>query len=120
MNARRNFVIAASAGLCALATPLASYAQRQPAKLARVGFLSPRSLPPSLEADVYYGAFLRGMRELGYVEGRNLVVEWRFAEGKYERLPALAAELVNLRVDVIVAATSPAIQAARQATTTIP
>ena len=60
------------------------------------------------------------MRELGYVEGKNLVVEWRFADGKFERLPGLAAELVQLKVDVIVAVASPAIGAAQKATTTIP
>ena len=60
------------------------------------------------------------MRELGYVEGKNLVIEWRFADGKLERLPGLAAELVQLKVDVIVTAGSPAISAAQKATTTIP
>ena len=65
-------------------------------------------------------AFLKGMNALGYVEGKNLVVEWRFADGKFERLPALAAELVQLKVDVIVAVASAAIGAAQKATTTIP
>ena len=60
------------------------------------------------------------MRELGYVEGKNLVIEWRFADGQYERLPGLAAELVQLKVDVIVAGGPPAIIAAQKATTTIP
>jgi putative ABC transport system substrate-binding protein len=60
------------------------------------------------------------MGERGYVEGKNLIIEWRFADGEYERLPALAAELVRLKVDVIVASTSPAIRAAQKATTTIP
>ena len=60
------------------------------------------------------------MNALGYVEGKNLVVEWRFADGKFERLPALAAELVQLKVDVIVAVASAAIGAAQKATTTIP
>ncbi len=60
------------------------------------------------------------MRELGYVEGKNLVIEWRFAEGKYERLPALAAELVQLKVDVIVSHTTPGTQALQRATRTIP
>ena len=60
------------------------------------------------------------MRELGYIEGKNLVIEWRFADGMYERLPDLAAELVELNVDLIVADASPAIRAAQKATTTIP
>jgi putative ABC transport system substrate-binding protein len=60
------------------------------------------------------------MRDLGYVEVKNLVVEWRFADGKSERLPSMAAELVQLKVDVIVAVASPAIGAAQKATTTIP
>jgi len=60
------------------------------------------------------------MRELGYVEGKNLVIDWRFADGMLERLPGLAAELVQLKVDVIVAGGSPAISAAQKATTTIP
>ncbi len=65
-------------------------------------------------------AFRQGLRDLGYVEGRNLVIEYRFAEGKSERLPALAAELVALKVDVIVAVTTPEALAAKKATRTLP
>jgi putative ABC transport system substrate-binding protein len=65
-------------------------------------------------------AFKRGLRELGYVEGRNIVIESRWGEGKYESLPGLAAELVRLKMDVILTAAVPAIRAAREATTTIP
>ena len=72
-----------------------------------------------LDSDYNYGPFRQGMRELGYVEGKNLVIEWRSAEGKYERLPGLATELVNLKVDVIVTAGTPATSAAQKATTTI-
>jgi len=86
-------------------------------KVWRVGILSPTSASLSSPNT---GAFLKGMRDLGYVEGRNLVVERRFADGKLERLPGLAAELVQLKVDVIVTAGSPAISAAQKATTTIP
>jgi putative ABC transport system substrate-binding protein len=113
MNNRRAFLVALGAG--ALAAPLDSFAQQQ-LKVWRIGYLSPQSRldPP------YDRAFLQGMSERGYVEGKNLVVEWRFADGEYERLPALAAELVRLKVDVIVASTSPAIRAAQKATTTIP
>jgi len=112
---RRQFLLATSA---LLAAPLASLAQQQ-GRIWRVGFLSPRRRPDSMESD-YIGAFPRGMRELGYIEGKNLVIEWRFADGKYERLPELAAELVRLKVDVIVSAASQSINALHKATTTIP
>jgi putative ABC transport system substrate-binding protein len=110
---RRELLTAFGAG--ALAAPLLSFAQQQP-KVWRIGYLSPQSRldPP------YDRAFLQGMGERGYAEGKNLIIEWRFADGEYERLPALAAELVRLKVDVIVASTSPAIRAAQKVTTTIP
>ena len=116
MTTRRQLLLALGAG--ALAVPLASFAQQQ-AKAWRVGFLSARRRPASLDTD-YYGAFPRGMRDLGYVEGKNLAIEWRFAEGEYERLPGMAAELVQLKVNVIMALGPPAIVAAQKATTTIP
>ena len=117
MAIRRRFVIAL--GLGALApfaslAPLAGFAQ-QPAKIPRVGFIEPLSKDSPL-----YRAFLQGMRDLGYVEGRNLTMEARFADSKPERLPALADELGKLKVDIIVAMSTPAVQAAKQATTTIP
>jgi putative ABC transport system substrate-binding protein len=102
--------------LAILAAPLAAEAQ-QAAKIARIGYLTGNlaSAPHLPEA------FRQGLRDLGYVEGRNVVIEYRDAEGKPERLPALAAELVALKVDVIVAAegTPPAL-AATQATRTLP
>ena len=116
MNNRRKLVIALGAG--ALVTPFGSFAQPQP-KVWRVGFLMARSRPVSLESD-FLGAFSMGMRDLGYVEGKNLVIEWRFAAGHYERLPDLAAELVRLKVDVIVALGPPSIIAVQKATSTIP
>src|ERR1019366_498114 len=70
--------------------------------------------------DSYYGPFRQGMRELGYVEGKDLVIEWRSAEGNNARLPGLAAELVKLKVDAIVTPATPASLAAQQATSTIP
>ena len=91
---RRQFLIAAGS---LLAAPLAAEAQ-QTAKAARIGYLSPNlAASPHLRV-----AFRQGMRDLGYVEGRNVVIEFRDAERKTERLPALAAELVALKVDVIV------------------
>jgi ABC-type uncharacterized transport system substrate-binding protein len=97
-----------------LAAPLGAEAQ-QAAKIARIGYLAPNLTDPHLPE-----AFRQGLRDLGYVEGRNVVIEYRDAEGKYERLPALAAELVALKVDVIVAPNTVAALAAKQATKTIP
>jgi len=105
-------------GLGAFAVPLASFAQQQ-GKIWRVGFLALRHVD-FVDADYYYGPFRQGMRELGYVEGRNLVIEWRSAEGKAERLPDLAAQLVQGKVDVIVTAGSAATSAAQKATSTLP
>ena len=118
MNRRREFLIASGAGLCTLAAPLASFAQQQ-GKVWRIGILSVRSRPVSFEGDSY-GVFLKGLRELGYFEGKNIVIEWRFAEGKYEGLPGLAAELVGLKVDVLAVVNTSVIRAARKATSTIP
>ena len=99
----------------ALAAPLASFAQ-SPAKIARIGFLG---LPTAANWTSKIEALRAGLRDLGYVEGRNLVIEFRWAEGKYEGLPGLAAELVRLNVDVIVTHAR-GTYFARQATTTIP
>ena len=115
MNSRRKIVLALGAG--ALAAPLASFAQQKSAKVARIGFLSAASASGSVSLAE---ELRQGLRDLGYVEGKSIIIESRWAEGKYERLPGLAAELVGLKVDVIVASTTPAVQAARQATTTIP
>src|SRR5438045_2836867 len=108
MNNRRRLLVALGAG--ALAVPLASFAQQQK-KIWRIGFLAGRHVD-FLDSDYNYGPFRQGMRELGYVEGKNLVIEWRSAEGNNERLPGLATELVNLKVDVIVTAGTPATSAA--------
>jgi putative ABC transport system substrate-binding protein len=108
---RRDTVLA----LLALgAAPLAAEAQ-QAAKVARIGYLAAdRAANPQL-----HEAFRQGLRDLGHVDGRNVVIEYRDAEGKLERLPALAAELVALKVDVIVASGTLAALAAKQATKTI-
>ena len=90
---------------------------QQPTKIPRIGFLTRRSLS-AISARIE--AFRQGLRELGYVEGKNIVIEWRYAEGKLDRLPALAAELVRLKVDVIVTSGPTATRAAKEATSTIP
>jgi putative tryptophan/tyrosine transport system substrate-binding protein len=118
---RRTFL--AGTGAVLLAAPVA--AEAQPAgKVPRIGFLSPASPSdagrnPSALA-VLFAAFQEGLRELGYVEGQNIAIESRWAEGNYDRLPSLAAELVRLKVDVIVTYGTPASQAAKRATGTIP
>ena len=104
--------------LCAMLFALYFPAQaQQPIKVPRVGFLFV-NFPSSTPAR--YEGFRQGLRELGYVEGKNIIHEWRYAEGKLDRLPALAAELVHLKVDVIVASAPPPTRSAKQATTTIP
>jgi len=114
MNNRRKLIIAFGAG--ALVAPLASFAQQQ-GKVWRIGYLqgSTREAQPYL-----IQAFEGGLREKGYTLGRNLVIEYRFADGRLERLPELAADLVRLRVDVIFTGANPGTMAARKATTTIP
>ena len=102
--------------LSILAAPLSADAQ-QPAKVVRIGFLNPAT--PAATAH-FLEAFRQALRELGYVEGKNIILERRYAEGRVERLPDLAAELVRLKVDVILAVLNPTVQAVKQATTTIP
>jgi putative ABC transport system substrate-binding protein len=113
---RRRFAIAlaqlAAAPLVALSQPAA--------RLRRVGILASRPKPASVENDPTFGAFVRRMRELGYVDGRTITLDWRFADGKYDRLPGLAREFAAAKVDVIVAATPPSVEAARAATSAIP
>ena len=99
-----------------LAAPTLADAQ-QPPKVSRIGWLSPGS--PTSHAD-RLNAFRQGLRELGYVEGQNIAIEYRWAEGEFDRLPDLAADLVRLQVDVIVTAATPPTSAAKQATRTIP
>jgi putative ABC transport system substrate-binding protein len=99
-----------------LAAPLPPAAQ-QPPKIPRIGYLgayTPSAGAPLLEA------FRQGLRELGYVEGQNIFIDYRWAEGRPDRLPALAGELVNLRVDVIATSSNAAVAALQQATRTIP
>jgi putative ABC transport system substrate-binding protein len=104
--------------LCAMLFALCVPAQaQQPKKNVRIGFLGATS--PTVEA-ARIEAFRKGLRELGYVEGNNIAIEWRWAEGKAARLPGLAAELVRLNMDVIVTGGSTSTGAAKEVTTTIP
>jgi putative ABC transport system substrate-binding protein len=104
----------------AMGAPIAATAQ-QPVKTAQIGVLSshyPPSSPHYLRAR--FDAFLQGLRELGYVEGQSVMIHWRFSSERDDQLPALAAELVRRKVDVIVTTTTPATVAAQRATATIP
>jgi ABC-type uncharacterized transport system substrate-binding protein len=114
---RRTFIVT-TAGF--LAAPLAANAQ-QTGKVYKIGLLIPAPAPvPGVMPPVILPGFLAGMRERGWLENQGFVLEPRYAEGRVERLPELAAELVRLQVDVIVAMGTPAAMAAKQATTTIP
>jgi len=88
---------------------------QQPTKIPRIGCLWATPL-----SSARIEAFRQGLRELGYVEGKNIIIEWRSSEGKLDRLPALAAELVRLKVDIIITGGAPAARAAKEATSTIP
>ena len=96
--------------------PLAARAQ-QAGKVWRIGFISGASRATVSEI---LDGFPQGMRELGYAEGKDFTIEWRFADGIYERFPGIAAELVRLKVDVIVLGTPAAVRPVQQATATIP
>ncbi|HEX9278430.1 MAG TPA: ABC transporter substrate-binding protein [Casimicrobiaceae bacterium] len=110
---RRRTLLRAVLGAVALA-PLVSWAQEQ-SKVWRIGFLA-----ADASSTRVYDGFQQGMRELGYVQGKNCSIAWRFADGRYERLPSLATELVRSKLDVIVAGTTLSVQAAHQATATTP
>jgi putative ABC transport system substrate-binding protein len=103
------FVLLCLTSLCASAQPLG--------KVHRIGFLGNSN--PTLEANLV-GPFRQGLRDLGYVEGQNIIIEYRWAEGKYERLGALVAELLSRNVEVLVTAGTPASHAVKKATTSVP
>ena len=107
--------------LCAMLFALSFSAEaQQPGKVPQVGFLQRRGAPTPANPDPLWDAFLKGLRELGYIDGKNIKIEHRYADGRSDRLDALIAEFLQLRVDVIVVPGGPAIRAAKQATTTTP
>ena len=110
---RREFIVLFGS---AAAWPLAARAQ-QPAKITRIGLLSPFS---PADTTLWHQAFLRGLRDLGWVDGKNIAIEYRYAEGKNERLPALVADLVRLKVGIIVTAVTNDTLVAKNATRDIP
>src|SRR5438093_1518986 len=110
-------VVALAVALVLILTLVTRNEAQQAKKVWRIGFLAATS--PSVEA-VRIEAFRQGLHELGYVEGENIVIEWRWAEGKFDRLPELAAELVRLNVEVIVTGGSTSSGAAKKVTTTVP
>jgi ABC-type uncharacterized transport system substrate-binding protein len=112
---RRELLIASAAG--AFAAPLACFAQQQRSKVARIGFLGSASAEGSARS---VGELRAGLRDLGYVEGKNIFIEFRWAEGNYERFPEMLKDLIGLNVDVIVTHGTPGTRAAKRATTTIP
>ena len=115
MITRRAFLGGLALGIAT--APLASFAQQQPGKVYRIGFLGVGSAAGYVNE---VQAVRSGLRDLGYVEGKNIVIEYRWAEGKPDQLNDVAAELVGLKVDVIVTHALPGALAAKQATTTIP
>src|SRR6476620_2595058 len=106
MNNRRKLIIALGAGGLAWAGAVRAQA---PSTVRRIGLFSQTS--PSVNAPSYQ-AFRLGLRDLGWIEGKNISIEYRYAEGRHDRLPDLAAELVRLQVDLIVAVSTPAVRAA--------
>src|SRR5262245_509614 len=111
---RRTFIVGAATGL--LVAPLAARAQ-QPPKVYRIGILE---TVPATQSAANLDALRKGLQALGYVEGRNLIIEYRSSDGHPERFQQLASELVRLQVDVIVARGTPATRAAKSATSVIP
>jgi putative ABC transport system substrate-binding protein len=119
MNRRDTLLALLVLGAGAAASPLAAFAQAQ-TKVRHIGFLTPRSRPSPPDRDAFSAAFVQGMRDLGYVEGKNLVIEWRYADGNYKSLPGLAAELSRMDPDVIVTYGTAGAQALKKATSSIP
>ena len=105
--------------LCSLLlAPSSAVEAEQPTKIPRIGILAPDS--SAFPASARYDSFRQGLRELGYIEGKNIFIEIRYAEGKQDQLSDIATELVKLKVDVIVTATRPGVLAAKNATRRFP
>jgi putative ABC transport system substrate-binding protein len=117
---RREFItiVGGAATAASVFGTTTAHAQRA-GKVWRIGFLASAQRPVSIEASPY-GGFLQGMRELGHVEGRDFIMEWRFVEGRPELYPVLAAELVRSQVDIVVAGNSAAVRPMQQASSSIP
>jgi len=114
----RNFFVAL---LATLLLPNASIgATQQPGKIPRIGFLTNQTIASSTSSGGNMDAFRQGLRDLGYTEGKNIIIEYRGAAGKHERMPELIAELIGLGVNVIVTSGMPGVIAAKKATSTIP
>src|SRR4029450_1533417 len=109
-------IIGLALGNILLALGLPAEAQ-QPTKIARIGYLS---VGDSVSRGYRIEAFRQGLKELGYIEGKNIIIEYRFAEARSDRLPELARDLVRLKVDIIFAGGTPATEAAKNATLTLP
>jgi putative ABC transport system substrate-binding protein len=107
-------VLTLSAMLFTLCSSAEAQQQNKAPRIGYLGGISPSSNPARI------AAFRQGLRELGYIEGKNIVIEWRHHEGNIDRLPALAAELARLKVDIIITVGPPAARAAKEATVTIP
>ena len=114
---RRDFI--GLFGAAVTARPVTLLAQQE-AKIWRIGFLTPRSHPSPPGRDTFSDAFMQGMNELGYHEGKNLVIEWRYADGDYQRLAGFADELVNMNPPVIVTYGTAAARVLQRATKTVP
>ena len=114
---RKITVITLWATLFAFCVPAAA---QQPAKIPRIGYLTGTREPTRDAPDTNRDAFRQGLRDLGYIEGKNILIEYRYAAGKQDPVPSFVAELVQLKVDVLVSPTLPGIRAAKQATKTIP
>ena len=113
MNAWMRAAVVCLASVAAAGVATAAIAAE--ARIPRIGYLLARGSQPGID-----GAFFKRLQELGYIEGKNIVIERRFADGKFDQLPRLVQELIDLKVEIIVAAPFPAAHAAKQATTTIP
>jgi putative ABC transport system substrate-binding protein len=114
MHSRRRLLAFLAAGLASAPFPVRAQPQ-----VARIGILVARSRPTPANPEFFWGSFVEGMRQIGYVEGKNLSIEWRYADGRHDRLPDLAMELVRLKPAVIVTHATPA-PAVRQATSSVP